>query len=308
MPDSKRFAQILSGIDTKYIRARQVYVKEPVQIEEFTERADLLLLVEKGGIGYGGRKRVESGEIMFIPQESNITLKFGSGKRQNIKQANRSIFKERYFSKEQSGEVRISFVALDVKLFNSFDLYRTLNAAPFVLHTSGRIGRLIKDIIRERTKEDLGYRTTLDLLSAQLNIEMLRHIFKEGLFEKELNNQKLYFNDPRLMTVFGYIKQNLNGDLSNSKLADVTNVSEEYFGQLFKRVTGINAQKYVETQRLEKALDLLRNTAKSINQIADELGFKDTAYFCRRFKSHYTISARQMRKKEADETPAPLEY
>ncbi len=306
MPDSQRFEQILSGIDTKYIRARQVYVKHAVHIAEFSERSDLLLLVEREGIGFGGRKRVEPGEVLFIPQESNIALKFGNGKRIHVEHANRSIFKEEFFCKEQCGNARLSIVALDVKLYNSFDLYKTLNATPFVLHTSGRIGRLIKDIIRERAAEGLGYRHNLDLLGSQLNLELLRHIFKEGLFEKELKNQKLYFNDPRLLAVFGYIKQNLNGDLSNSKLADVTNVSEEYFGQLFKKTTGINAQKYVETQRLEMAVDILRSTVKSINQIADELGFKDTAYFCRRFKSHYGLSARQMRKKEADETPISL--
>jgi AraC-like DNA-binding protein len=79
----------------------------------------------------------------------------------------------------------------------------------------------------------------------------------------------------------------------------VANVSEDYVGQYFKMLTGINPQDYIEYQRMEKAVNLLRTTKKSIRDIGKEVGYKDTAYFCRRFKMMFGIPAGKMRRRES---------
>jgi AraC-like DNA-binding protein len=91
----------------------------------------------------------------------------------------------------------------------------------------------------------------------------------------------------------------LGGDLSNKVLANVANVSEDYVGQYFKMLTGINPQDYIEYQRMEAAVGLLRTTKKSIRAIGSEVGYKDTAYFCRRFKMMFGIPAGKMRRRES---------
>ena len=48
---------------------------------------------------------------------------------------------------------------------------------------------------------------------------------------------------------------------------------------------------------MEKAVDLLRTSNKSIRVIEREVGYKDTAYFCRRFKMMFGIPAGKMRKR-----------
>jgi AraC-like DNA-binding protein len=82
-------------------------------------------------------------------------------------------------------------------------------------------------------------------------------------------------------------------------LADVANVSEDYVGQYFKFLTGSNPQDYVEYQRMELALDLLRTSKISIRELAKRVGYKDVAYFCRRFKIVYGIPAAKMRKRDS---------
>jgi len=49
---------------------------------------------------------------------------------------------------------------------------------------------------------------------------------------------------------------------------------------------------------MEIAVNLLRTTKKSIRDIGNEIGYKDTAYFCRRFKMMFGIPAGKMRKRE----------
>ena len=101
-----------------------------------------------------------------------------------------------------------------------------------------------------------------------------------------------------LRKIFEFIKDNLEADLSNKQLAKVVGVSEDYVGQYFKMLTGINPQDYIEYQRMEKAVVLLRTTKKSIQDVGKNIGYKDTAYFCRRFKMMFSITARKMRNRE----------
>ena len=95
------------------------------------------------------------------------------------------------------------------------------------------------------------------------------------------------------MDIFIYTKESLSEDLSNKILANATNVSEDYVGQYFKMLTGINPQDYIECQRMEAAINLLRTSKKSIRDIGKDVGYKDTAYFCRRFKMMSGISSRE---------------
>lgn len=101
-----------------------------------------------------------------------------------------------------------------------------------------------------------------------------------------------------MIKIFEFIKDNLEADLSNKQLAKVVGVSEDYVGQYFKMLTGINPQDYIEYQRMEKAVVLLRTTKKSIQDVGKNIGYKDTTYFCRRFKMMFGITARKMRNRE----------
>ena len=116
---------------------------------------------------------------------------------------------------------------------------------------------------------------------------------------EQLVTNSTYFKDPRLIRIFTYIKENIGGDLSNKALAAVANVSEDYVGQYFKMLTGINPQDYIENERMKAAVDLLRTTKKSIRDIGKAVGYKDTAYFCRRYKMMYGIPAGKMRRRES---------
>ena len=139
----------------------------------------------------------------------------------------------------------------------------------------------------------------IKLKTEHLVIEIIRYIISKNLFVEQLATNSTYFKDPRLIDIFNYIKENLTGDLSNKVLANVANVSEDYVGQYFKMLTGINPQDYIEYQRMEEAVNLLRTSKKSIRDIGQEVGYKDTAYFCRRFKMMFGIPAGKMRRRES---------
>ena len=83
-------------------------------------------------------------------------------------------------------------------------------------------------------------------------------------------------------------------------IASLAYVSKDYVGQFFKSLTGRNLQDYIEERRLERAYHLIRTTDENIQQIAVRVGFKDPAYFSRRFKIKFLKNAKDVRKPELE--------
>lgn len=168
----------------------------------------------------------------------------------------------------------------------------------FVIKGNHNLISLVKLIVTEIYSNTPGKARVVNLETDHLVVELIRHILNKGLFVEQLATNSTYFKDPRLIDIFSFIKDNLQEDLSNKVLANVANVSEDYVGQYFKMLTGINPQDYIEYQRMEMAVNMLRTTKKSIREIGKEVGYKDTAYFCRRFKMMFGIPAGKMRRRE----------
>ena len=98
------------------------------------------------------------------------------------------------------------------------------------------------------------------------------------------------------MDIVKHIQENLEKDLSNKTIANIAYVSEDYVGQFFKSLTGKNLQDYIENQRLDRAMFLLRTQPDNIQEIAHRVGFKDPAYFSRRFKMKFGANANSIRQ------------
>ena len=173
-----------------------------------------------------------------------------------------------------------------------------MDISAFIISGKPNLGDLIQQLITENKHHTVGKERLVSLLSDQLIIEVMRYIDDHKLFVEQFATNMTYFKDPRLLDIFTYIKENMQGDLSNKALAEIANVSEDYVGQYFKMLTGINPQDYIEYQRMEKAIQLLRTSKKSIRDIGHDVGYKDTAYFCRRFKMMFGLSAGKMRRRE----------
>ena len=112
------------------------------------------------------------------------------------------------------------------------------------------------------------------------------------------NQEKNNVYIQRVNTVIGYIRQNLNDDLSLNTLAKVANFSPFHFHRIFKAITDETVNDLVTRMRLERAANLLRTIPKlSITAAAFEVGFSSVSAFSRAFKKHFGISTRQWDKK-----------
>lgn len=93
-----------------------------------------------------------------------------------------------------------------------------------------------------------------------------------------------------------YIEENYSVDNSNEEYAAMCNMSLPYFLRLFKQYTGTSPQHFKLLKRIDASEILLENKEYSISQIAHMVGYNDSLYFCRVFRSTKGCSPSQYRK------------
>jgi transcriptional regulator GlxA family with amidase domain len=86
-------------------------------------------------------------------------------------------------------------------------------------------------------------------------------------------------------------------------VSDVANhvyLSPSHFSHLFKKETGLSLVQYLNTYRVEKAEDLLKDTSLDITEIAVKVGFQSIPHFNRIFRKISKTSPRDYRNSKAD--------
>lgn len=101
------------------------------------------------------------------------------------------------------------------------------------------------------------------------------------------------------------VKVYIDNSLSDSSLsiADIAArlfLSPNYLRQLFRQQTGESFVEYVTRIRMEKALDLLRQSSLKIQDVAEKVGYDEQRYFSSCFKKYYQMTPTEYRETYAD--------
>ena len=301
------YNKVIESLGIRYIKAKNLVLRQAFTARNVYDVGNNIILLHKGQIRFGEEEQVvEEGELLFVPGGRATRIGYGAGGSSRVISNDDLITnKDRFFSSNDNldligdAEESHSFVAFEAKVFDSVNFFGSLDVPAFVIKSNSKLANLIIKVIEETLQDLPGRERLINIYTENIVVEVVRYILRNNLFVEQLATNSTYFKDPRLIDLFNFIKENLSGDLSNKVLAGVAGVSEDYVGQYFKMLTNINPQDYIEYQRMERAVSLLRTTKKSIRDIGKEVGYKDTAYFCRRFKMMFGIPAGKMRRRES---------
>ena len=72
-----------------------------------------------------------------------------------------------------------------------------------------------------------------------------------------------------------------------SELASELNMSRSSLHRRIKASTGLSVSRFIRNARLDKAMELLRESSSTISEIAFDVGFNSVAYFTRCFHDHF---------------------
>ncbi len=99
----------------------------------------------------------------------------------------------------------------------------------------------------------------------------------------------------RLARLFEYVQVNYADRITVGQAVKLVHMSQSQFMKVFKKVAGMTFVAHVTRIRINHALRLLRETNRTIAEIAAQSGFPDQSYFDRRFKELFGKSPRQYR-------------
>lgn len=105
--------------------------------------------------------------------------------------------------------------------------------------------------------------------------------------------------------ILQYLQTHYKNDISLQEVATIFSFTPNYCGRLFKEVTGISFNDYLNNLRVKHACKLLLSTNMSIQEIAFNSGFNSLEYFYTIFKKFYGITPAKYRTLTSKEFVTP---
>lgn len=145
----------------------------------------------------------------------------------------------------------------------------------------------ILDIENEISKKQDGYR----IKTRYLLFSSLIHIIRSYDYVNKSNTYTFeYSQSKKIKDAITYIDNNINNKLTLKEIASTVCMAETYFSSVFKKFNGISPWEYITIKRVEKAVDLIKNTNMTKLEIAEKCGFSSSSNF---YKAFFNITGNQ---------------
>lgn len=111
-----------------------------------------------------------------------------------------------------------------------------------------------------------------------------------------LNQYRGGLSPYKLRQVTEYISDNLSNNLSLAEMANLLQMGPCHFARAFKESTGLSPHQYVLRRRVERALQMLKETPTNLADIAYDLGFSSQGHFTTVFSKIVGVSPSSYRE------------
>lgn len=142
-----------------------------------------------------------------------------------------------------------------------------------------------------RLKENLS-KYKLKELDAALKATGLELVFdKADLIVQKIKNiifETIHYSDEPLMTKFSYY------------LSSRLNYNYTYLSGIFKKATGINIERYVILQKIEKVKEILISEGAPLSDIAQKMNYSSVSHLSAQFKKVTGITTKDYKSRRRD--------
>ncbi|NDW18976.1 AraC family transcriptional regulator [Dysgonomonas sp. 216] len=134
------------------------------------------------------------------------------------------------------------------------------------------------------------YKQAIDTAQAQESgfQQMLAGIVNHLLGYAYVQDKRSVFNEMKVINQINKAKvimlENFKNNISPEEVANRVNMSYSWFRRIFKQYTGFSPAQYIQELKIQKSKELLTNTMLTSQEIAFEIGFDNSDYFCTTFK------------------------
>lgn len=159
----------------------------------------------------------------------------------------------------------------------------------------GEILREIETAWRSCVDEPVGY----ELLTRNALSAVILHLMAYLPKGTASLSKRALLREERIKLMLDYIRSHLGDAITVAQIASAASVSESECVRCFRSAIHTPPIQYVKQYRLQKAMELLKETDKRINEIGEECGFQEMSYFAKAFRELYGLTPTEFRKKSA---------
>lgn len=214
------------------------------------------------------------GDIMIVTSEANHWVKAGIG---GATLMQLEFLPEIFFHFNPNIGVDKESLPTPAFLFSSENKY-------IKIVNNVRVVRAVQRIINELEHKGPHYQYLVVMYYAELLILLYRYV-SEGLCTNAF-----------LKRAIMYIRLNYQLDISMNDIAEHSSISERYLRKLFSQNLHLSPLDYLNQMRINKSIELLRNTEMSVKEVCYQCGFQSPQYFSRIFKQQMGVTPREMTK------------
>lgn len=126
-------------------------------------------------------------------------------------------------------------------------------------------------------------------------LELILSLFENNYIVKTTKTKNELDFRRQILETLNYIHTHFAENLSISDLAKAAGFSESHFMFLFKEYVGTTCINYINYYRIQNAAQLLRESGKTVLEIASENGYDNISYFNRRFRAQFGMTPKEYR-------------
>lgn len=149
---------------------------------------------------------------------------------------------------------------------------------------SHEIRKGIREIYQEWNDKKEGYPLMIKANVLRI-LTMLIRAYQDETKSSELLKEKKSAMK-RLEQAFSYVNAHYCEKITLDEVAASVYMSSNYFSSYFRKVTNISFSEYVTRLRISHARELLRDTERSVMDVATECGFNNISNFYRMYKKY----------------------
>lgn len=149
------------------------------------------------------------------------------------------------------------------------------------------IMRVVQRIVNELEGKNSYYQYLVVMYYAELLVLIYRYMAE---------NYLPICNNDALKKAISFIRFNYHRNININDVAKHAGIGERYLRSLFSQYLNFSPLDYLNQIRINKSIELLRNTELSVKEVSFQCGFQSPQYFSRIFKQQTGISPREVAK------------